>query len=205
MKIYHAIRVVSFPFRYGVVLGLTRVLTPTLFHTILHLLMYGEERPMIRYLKSLGKTDLVGSEIGVFTGSHAVSILNTLPIKTLYLVDPYLPYMERGELINPVTAKKIAIHNLAPFKEKAVWLNASELPSNLDFIYVDGSHDYTGVKNDLEKYYGLVKEGGVFGGHDFVNWYPGVIKAVCEFTAANNIELFVEQPDWWVIKARVRR
>ena len=39
-----------------------------------------------------GKKDLIGVEIGVFEADHALSLLENLDIKKLYLVDPYEMY-----------------------------------------------------------------------------------------------------------------
>ena len=40
---------------------------------------------------NLGK-GLICAEIGVKEGEHAIEMLDFLPIKKLYLIDPFLPY-----------------------------------------------------------------------------------------------------------------
>jgi len=41
-----------------------------------------------------------------------------------------------------------------------------------DFVFVDGGHDYETVQNDYEKYWPLVRPGGVMAFHDIA--YPDV-------------------------------
>lgn len=50
-----------------------------------------------------------------------------------------------------------------------------------DLIYVDGSHEYEDVVEDLKMYYPLLKKGGVIFGDDYCKYWGGVIKAVDEF------------------------
>ena len=72
------------------------------------------------------------------------------------------------------------------------------------YIYIDAQQDYELVKSDIENYYPLLKKGGVMGGHDFYNGFTkihsGVVNAVTQFSVSKNIQLFVEQPDWWIYK-----
>jgi predicted O-methyltransferase YrrM len=58
--------------------------------------------------------------------------------------------------------------------------------SKYDFVYIDGLHTYDGVKNDIINYLPLVKDGGVIGGHDYVNsgHLVGVYQAVNEIFGA---------------------
>jgi hypothetical protein len=79
-------------------------------------------------------------------------------------------------------------------------VSASNLPSNLDFVYIDGNHDYEYIKKDLQFYYGKVRDSGLLGGHDFSNEWAGVTKAVTEFAVNTGRRLFVEKYDWWFIK-----
>ena len=46
-----------------------------------------EYRAFIRFLKKTGKKDLVGAEIGVLDGWHALEMIEILPIKKLYFLD----------------------------------------------------------------------------------------------------------------------
>lgn len=47
-------------------------------------------------------------------------------------------------------------------------VEASKLyePESADFIYIDGSHGYDNVKQDIKVWYPIVKSGGVLAGHD---------------------------------------
>ena len=60
-------------------------------------------------------------------------------------------------------------------------------PSNhFDWVYVDGAHDYEGVRRDLQDCYEIVKPGGLIAGHDYIRWVSptqryGVVEAVNEF------------------------
>ena len=79
-----------------------------------------------------------------------------------------------------------------------------DIPRYNDFVYIDGNHSYDFVKKDIELYYPRVREGGVFGGHDFhamADKDYGVARAVLEFVDKEGLQLFGKRSmDWWVIK-----
>jgi predicted O-methyltransferase YrrM len=59
-------------------------------------------------------------------------------------------------------------------------LEASKLYANksLDFVFIDASHEYEDIKNDIIHWLPKVKIGGILAGHDMV--WPGVARAVSE-------------------------
>jgi hypothetical protein len=62
-------------------------------------------------------------------------------------------------------------------------------------IYIDGDHDYIGIKNDLINYYPKLKTGGIFAGHDYTE-DCGVPLAVNEFLDEKNLKLSVSRTSW---------
>ena len=75
---------------------------------------------------------------------------------------------------------------------------------SLDFMYIDGNHQYEFVKKDIELYYPKVKKGGIIGGDDYTSSPEtetegfGVFKAVNEFFKKKKINFY--DTDWWVVK-----
>jgi hypothetical protein len=55
---------------------------------------------------------------------------------------------------------------------------------NIQFplIYIDGSHEYEDVYSDLVGFWPSVAPGGLLFGDDFSHYWPGVIRAVAEFS-----------------------
>jgi predicted O-methyltransferase YrrM len=58
-----------------------------------------------------------------------------------------------------------------------------------DILYIDAAHDYLSVKSDLERYWPLLKDGGVLIGDDYRAW-PGVTKASTEFAGHLGIPIY---------------
>jgi len=176
-----------------------------------------ETRPMIQFLKAKNQENLIGAEIGVFHGINAFSILSTLSIKKLFLVDPYILYDEYTDIRAPVfsSIKKDAEQRLAPFQDKISWIAkksadaVNDLPGELDFVYIDGNHSFKYVLEDIEKYFPKVKKGGIIGGHDFVfpqtqnlnrfPWWHDVRNAVEKFCTEKNLTFKGDPPDWWIV------
>lgn len=159
-------------------------------------------RPMITFLKWNNWRELVGAEIGVAEGNNAVSILTELSIKKLYLIDPFTPYLENNCLCSHANHRNIARKRLnlsqVVFIEKKSEDAILEINEPLDFVYIDGNHDYNFVKQDIELYYKLVRLHGMVGGHDIE--LKSVQKAVNEFCSKTQSRLFNLFPDWWIIK-----
>jgi len=86
-------------------------------------------------------------------------------------------------------------------------LAAGKIKCPLDFVYIDGNHDYSFVKKDIEDYYSLLKMGGVLAGHDINNFgfENGVLKAVMEFAVNNDLYVYNYHNDWWIVKTDGRR
>lgn len=163
-------------------------------------------RPMIKYVSQNLDDDLIAVEIGSFEGENAKNMLLHLPIKHLYLIDPYLHYSgyrhSSGE--NIPKAFDIAQKRLSKFKDKITFIKklseqaVDDVADKLDFVYIDGNHNYKYVKKDIQLYYPKLKKGSIIGGHDI--WGAGVQKAVIEFSKQNDLEVHVKYPDWWVVK-----
>lgn len=176
------------------------------FHDRLYQAFYGQiPRPTILKAKELfGDKPLTGAEIGVYLADNSLSILNTLNIDKLYLIDPFIeysPYNYHKENYT-ICKNKLKRHSNTEFINKYSKDAINDIPM-LDFCYIDGDHHYEHVKEDIELYWNKIKRGGVMGGHDIISggWEGfGVIQAVTEFAVENKLELYIEPPDWFIIK-----
>ena len=147
------------------------------------------------------------AEIGAYKGENALNMFESLNIKRAYLIDPYEVYegYEKDPSSKNVNKNfKSANKRLRKYKDRVTFIkkyssNAfNDIPNELDFIYIDGNHDYEYMKEDIENYWNKLKEGGVLAGHDIS--FPGVSKAFCEFVSKNKLEPNIQGMDWWVIK-----
>jgi len=166
-------------------------------------------REAIKFAKIYFKLNpITAIEVGVFEGENAKSILKNLNIDRIFLIDPYKKYddyKKEGNCINIVKAKQKAFKRLKRFSNKIIWIldyssNASkEIKRKVDFVYIDGNHKYKYVKDDLENYWKLIKNGGIMSGHDIQ--CLDVSKAVIEFCNKNKLELNIgDRRDWWIKK-----
>lgn len=135
-------------------------------------------------------------EIGAWKGKSAayagVEILNSGKAITYYAVDHFLGSEEHrnpvsdfydfkcksGELrteyhanIEPVS-KVIRTYDMTSAQASKNFKKRS-----VDFIFIDGSHDYDSVCVDIELWLPKLKPGGMIGGHDYTT-HPGVQQAV---------------------------
>ncbi|MFC1631539.1 class I SAM-dependent methyltransferase [Candidatus Omnitrophota bacterium] len=61
----------------------------------------------------------------------------------------------------------------------------------IDFLFIDGDHDYEGVKRDIQDWLPLVKDKGIVCFHDYRD-FPGVIQAVDEVRQQGRLK-FIRQ------------
>lgn len=140
---------------------------------------------LVHVINLLGKKELIGAEIGVWCAQTTKLLLHHCPnIKKFYGVDPYLPYNDLIDPLNPniidhatiSEVKSIAYSNIAEFKHKVEMI---EQPSHkainliadaeLDFVFIDSYIKPEDVLPELEIWYPKVKSGGIFSGHDYVS------------------------------------
>ena len=176
--------------------------------------------------EKFGNQTIVGAEVGVANGHHALNILQEMPnVKLLYLIDPYLGKIAWTDYDKTyVNEKKKALvkTKLSQHSDRICWVykefekcTVKDIPHSLDFIYIDGDHAYKHLIKDLALASQLVKKSGVIGGHD-----AGCLsleKAINEFCTKKQIERLNAPPginngsfncngtlkcqgwDWWMI------
>lgn len=64
-----------------------------------------------------------------------------------------------------------------------------------DALYLDASHEYEAVLQDLQHWFPVVRAGGMLWGDDYSSW-PGVRRAVDEFAASHGLALEVLDSQW---------
>lgn len=130
----------------------------------------------------VGKKDLVGIEIGSYGGESTEMFLNSGAFKSFYCIDPWMAEFDPNDPTgddglsmaeqvfdqrfkdNPVV-KKVKMLSDDAIKVFDTWFK----DQSVDFIYIDGNHQYEAVLHDLINYVPLVKIGGVIAGHDYVD------------------------------------
>ena len=109
------------------------------------------------YLNQLGLTGH-GVEMGVFQCAFSKQIMKHWKGEKLYLVD--IAFDQRHEIPKTEFIEKPSMEAHHDFED-----------ASLDFVYIDGAHDFHSITDDLEVWYEKVKPGGLFCGHDYINSY----------------------------------
>ena len=178
---------------------------------------FKNRRELILHLNQT-KAEVV-AEVGVRDGYFSKFILDNTSVKKLYAIDPW---EDNAELSKAEVSFETCKNLLQPFGERAEMVKgyspfAAEMfeDDSLDFVYIDGLHDYESVKADIAGFYPKVKTGGIIAGHDYhLGDWPGVYNSVNEFISENNLEINVTgtdspdydiehdgwKPSWWAVK-----
>jgi hypothetical protein len=162
-------------------------------------------RHSVRFGKEYFKNrKITAVEIGTYKGVNAKEIIKNLNIKTIYLIDPYDNY-EKIYQNEMSLIKKEARKRLKKYIKRIIWIEKfsddaiKDIPDEIDFIYIDGNHEYEYVKKDMENYWKKVKKRGIMAGHDIAS-FPGVGKAFVEFCYENKLTPHITRTDWRVVK-----
>jgi len=164
---------------------------------------------MLRYVRdSTNDMPLVGAEIGVYKGENAKEILDSMNIIKLYAIDPWVEYYDGNLLKKKVSKTRIedaegeALRRLSPYRnvhiiKKYSYDAVNDLPL-LDFLYIDGAHDFGNVWRDI---WCFSEKAEIIGGHDYNRKNIGVVLAVNIYRVLNifKSELHTEGDDWWFV------
>lgn len=160
------------------------------------------------------------AEIGVDEGINAQRIINISKPEKLYLIDLWgytnlrnIPEEKRNRLtqgskISYETVKEKFKNNknINIIRKLSVEASKQFKDKYFDWVYIDASHDYESVKEDIESWWPKIKFGGFLCGHDYFN---EVEMAVNEFCKNNNLKLYykgnnqpqsADGPSDWSIK-----
>lgn len=170
---------------------------------------------LAQYFAQLGFTK--GVEVGVCDGIYSEKLMQNIPGLKLYGVDPYTEYhgypKERIERKMTEAIERLSKYpNYVLVRARSTEAAKTIEDGSLDFVFIDGAHDYESVKEDINAWYPKVRKGGILSGHDYYQGKSGgmgVIQAVDEFIAEHKLELqttewdmeaYVDdrQPDWYV-------
>lgn len=73
-----------------------------------------------------------------------------------------------------------------------------------DVVHVDAAHEYGTAAQDIALWWTLLRPGGLMLGDDYTGFWPGVVRAACEFAAAQDVDLYASVGNpatkWWIFK-----
>jgi len=120
----------------------------------------------------------MGSYRGCSTSYMIVEIINSGKKITFDVVDCFND--SSCEIFTKNLENVSEYYNLVRgYSEK---VSQNYLDESLDFVFIDGNHDYDSIKLDINSWYPKVKKGGILAGHDYSEKaFPGVVQAVKEF------------------------
>jgi hypothetical protein len=133
----------------------------------------------------------VGSWKGKSSAYMAVEIANSNKDIEFFCVDTWEGSVEHEGMEELTKLYDIFLSNMKPLEQYYFPLKISSLDAakkfkdeSLDFVFIDASHEYEDVKEDIKAWLPKVKPGGILAGHDYyvegTDWFPGVKQAVHE-------------------------
>ena len=118
----------------------------------------------------------VGSWKGKSSAYMAVEIANSNKNIEFYCIDTWEGSVEHEGMKELPKLYNIFLENMKPVDEYYFPLKISSLDAckkfkdnSLDFVFLDASHEYEDIKEDIEAWLPKVKIGGILAGHDYYN------------------------------------
>lgn len=116
----------------------------------------------------------VGAEIGVLDGEFAEKFLVANPDLKMYGIDPWECIDGFDDYSNKVLARsyldakqRLGKYNCTIIKKTSMGALDDFEDNSLDFVYIDGDHEFKSVILDICGWIKKVKVGGIIAGHDF--------------------------------------
>jgi len=154
-----------------------------------------------------------GAEIGVDKGYFSSVLLKANPKLRMWCIDAWTAYEGYRDYVNQdrisrhyAEAKKgLAKYNAHIIKDFSMNVVKTFRDNSLDFVYLDGNHDFQNVINDIAEWGKKVRVGGILAGHDYTGTRKSfecrVKYAVDAWAYAYNIRPYfmTTDPSWlWV-------
>jgi len=137
----------------------------------------------------------IGVEVGVAQGNNAQQMYLAIPDLQLTLIDPWKPFgrnsQEHMEKVFKRCKRTLKKWNPTYVRKPSVKAARDIKDESLDFVYIDGLHNFDACITDIIAWAPKVRVGGIVAGHDFYYGYSphtGVIEAVRAYTHAHNIK-----------------
>lgn len=150
-------------------------------------------------------------EVGTDRGVFAEQFLQRWKGEILIGVDNWQPYHEMPYDRSPDMLMAVIL--LAGFRDRVKLARGQSVDVaprigghyRPGFVYIDADHRYESVRSDISAWWPYVQHGGILAGHDYMPEHDGVIRAVDEFAAGQNLEIRLtndmnEYRSWWVEK-----
>lgn len=163
-----------------------------------------------------------GAEVGVWRGDFSKRLLQQVKPRLLHLIDPWVVYSgstyrasKYGDRKSQDFMDSVYQYVLDRFESQigsgqvVVHRSTSEDASmriedgSLDWVYIDGNHDYAYVRKDLMLYADKLRSGGLLCGDDYMSgrwWGDGVIRAVDEFVEERDLSIEIVADTQFVIR-----
>ena len=158
-----------------------------------------------------------GVEIGVERAHYSKVLCEANPDLKLWGVDPLIPYSgyrehvseEKMEGFFTEVQKRMNNRKFDLVRKFSLDAVRDFEDGSLDFVYIDGNHDFQNTTNDIVEWSKKVRKGGIIAGHDFVRNkkkdYKCHVKDVVQaYTYANDIRPYFitseKSPSWFYVK-----
>jgi hypothetical protein len=147
--------------------------------------------PIINYTKNRNEA----VEIGSWVGNTTKQLSNKF--EKVYAIDPYeggyddedkCSSQPMDEIENEFKENMKGLKNIVHIKEKSNQAINKFEDESLDFVFIDGSHKYEDVKEDIETWKNKIAPNGCIAGHDY-HIIEGVTKAVDEIFPKEKIQI----------------
>lgn len=154
-------------------------------------------------------------EVGVANGYFSFPFLDRWRGRKLYMIDPWRePEPQYNQENVPVDEQLRRLHSVIKQSREKQYINRSCVvrmssedacsvfdDGEIDFVYLDGRHDYAGISGDLERWAPKIKVGGILAGHDLLEGNIGgvdygVERAVAEFAAKRGLTVHAIAEEW---------
>lgn len=159
-----------------------------------------------------------GAEIGVERGAYSEVLLKANPSLHLIMVDPWRVYKGYREHVSQEkldSFQREAHSRTSQYNRWVLPVSSMEAlqyvpDGSLDFVYIDGNHDFLYITQDISHWEKKVKSGGIVSGHDFTrrkrNGYINHVKDVVQaWTYSHGIRPWFicrgdKSPSWFWVK-----
>ena len=169
-------------------------------------------KQIVANLPNNAKIVEIGAWKGCSTSFLAVEIINSKKDIELEVVDMWQEFEQINLPSEPIDFEvvyKEFIKNMEPVNNllkmkitRGASVDAAKHHGDrtLDFVFIDGGHDFKDVNGDINAWLPKIKSGGTIAGHDYSPNWPGVIEAVnlnfkdFKISGENNTVWFTQIP-----------